>query len=328
MELSEREENRKKLIKSYVNKDIVSEGKPNILIIESTNFCNLKCKMCPRRFMKREVGMMSFDLFKKIIDEGSCLEFVWMHLFGEALFNKNLVQMIEYAKEKGVKVGLSTNSKLLTQNNFDGLLLSGLDILIVNLYDDKQQDGEITVRDVDEIEGFLENKAESDTKIVVQKIKACVEPNLNEMIDRWGRFSNVIPYVKGFHSWADQIEEITEVGIDVVEKDESGEERLCLEPWRGFAVYWNGDCALCCNDYDGKVTVGNVNEESIDDVWNSEKMQDVRRKFVKNDYENPLCRSCFVPCADVSKKVNHFTPYEIEQLAYWIIDEDMNEIKK
>src|SRR5687768_18596097 len=42
---------------------------PEIVQIESTNICNAKCVFCPRDDMHRKQGIMSFDLFKKIVEE-------------------------------------------------------------------------------------------------------------------------------------------------------------------------------------------------------------------------------------------------------------------
>src|SRR5919199_4591880 len=59
---------------------------PEIVQIESTNICNAKCVFCPRDDMHRRQGVMSFDLFRKIVDE--CAELgishVRMHNYGEA----------------------------------------------------------------------------------------------------------------------------------------------------------------------------------------------------------------------------------------------------
>ena len=42
---------------------------PEIVQIESTNLCNAKCVFCPRDDMHRRQGVMSFDLFRKVVDE-------------------------------------------------------------------------------------------------------------------------------------------------------------------------------------------------------------------------------------------------------------------
>src|SRR3954471_12268581 len=66
---------------------------PEIVQIEATNICNAKCVFCPRDEMHRKQGIMSLELFKKVVDE--CAEFgithVRMHNYGEAFVDRKLV---------------------------------------------------------------------------------------------------------------------------------------------------------------------------------------------------------------------------------------------
>ena len=85
--------------------------------IEPTNHCNLGCIMCPQpREMQRVKGMMNFDLYKSIIDElkDTPAEFVYLHQFGESLLHK-ITDMVDYASENGLQVGMSTNGTLLNE---------------------------------------------------------------------------------------------------------------------------------------------------------------------------------------------------------------------
>src|SRR5918912_915819 len=81
-----------------------SPGLPEIVQIESTNICNAKCVFCPRDEMHRRQGIMSFDLFRKIVDECADLRIshVRMHNYGEAFIDKRLVGKVRYEKKKGI----------------------------------------------------------------------------------------------------------------------------------------------------------------------------------------------------------------------------------
>src|SRR4051794_1735514 len=71
---------------------------PEIVQIESTNLCNAKCVFCPRDEMHRKQGVMSFDLFRKIVDE--CVELdithVRVHNYGEPFMDRHLVEKVQY----------------------------------------------------------------------------------------------------------------------------------------------------------------------------------------------------------------------------------------
>src|SRR3954453_3578089 len=77
-------------------------GLPEIVQIESTNLCNAKCVFCPRDDMHRKQGVMSVELFKKIVDECAELNIthVRVHNYGEPFMDRNLVEKVRYAKAK------------------------------------------------------------------------------------------------------------------------------------------------------------------------------------------------------------------------------------
>ena len=70
----------------------------------------------------------------------------------------------------------------------------------------------------------------------------------------------------------------------------------CRFLWIAMVVLWNGKVPLCCVDYEGKVTLGDLNEISINDVWNGEPLRTIRQKHLcKERNEVPLCSSCYSP---------------------------------
>ena len=89
--------------------------------------------MCPRTH-RVELGlwenrMMKLDTFKKIIDEGTKkggLKAINLNNFGEEN-NKNIIEMIEYAKSKGViDIMLHTNGTVMTEELAERIIKSGL----------------------------------------------------------------------------------------------------------------------------------------------------------------------------------------------------------
>src|ERR1700750_2483405 len=90
---------------------------PEIVQIESTNICNAKCVFCPRDDMHRKQGVMSLDLFRKIVDECAALGIthVRVHNYGEPFLDRHLTEKVRYAKSKGIReVGMISNGSLIT----------------------------------------------------------------------------------------------------------------------------------------------------------------------------------------------------------------------
>src|SRR6476646_126129 len=109
---------------------------PEIVQIEATNICNAKCVFCPRDEMHRRQGIMSFELFCKIVDE--CAELgishVRVHNYGEPFVDRKLVEKVRYAKQKGIQeVGMISNGSLITEDVARGMIEAGLDAINISV---------------------------------------------------------------------------------------------------------------------------------------------------------------------------------------------------
>src|SRR5450759_2212264 len=79
-----------------------------IFNFELTNRCPFKCVMCARTYnMTREHGDMTFDIFKRVIDEFIAVNAsyaaaneVWMHGFGESTLHPHLAEFVSYATDR------------------------------------------------------------------------------------------------------------------------------------------------------------------------------------------------------------------------------------
>ena len=69
-------------------------------------------------------------------------------------------------------------------------------------------------------------------------------------------------------------------------------EGRCSAPCDQLIVLANGDVTLCCEDYDGKLAIGNVRENGLVRIWMSEKARAIRNGFSENRVVAPYCRNC------------------------------------
>ena len=57
-----------------------------------------------------------------------------------------------------------------------------------------------------------------------------------------------------------------------------------------------GKAILCCSDYKFEVVMGDVNKESLEDIWNGKKYKEYRNKLKKGTREGlKLCKVCNYP---------------------------------
>jgi tetratricopeptide (TPR) repeat protein/MoaA/NifB/PqqE/SkfB family radical SAM enzyme len=67
---------------------------------------------------------------------------------------------------------------------------------------------------------------------------------------------------------------------------------FCPHPFYDFGVLWNGDVTLCCLDYDGQLKVGNIRDDSIESVMQSEAATDLRASMLGRRPLPPICQKC------------------------------------
>ena len=115
--------------KKFENKKII----PLCIDLEVASVCDLACPHCYRQYIATPDKLMSKELAFKLIDQLAELKvpsvkFNWR---GEPLMNKNLPDIIDYAKQNGVlETIINTNATYLKGNYADELISSGLDLLI------------------------------------------------------------------------------------------------------------------------------------------------------------------------------------------------------
>lgn len=116
-----------KLNKTKLNND------PLFIDVEPTIICNLKCKMCHVPIWNRKHPNLSFGDFKRIIDNFPNLLLVKIQGMGEPLFNKELVDMIKYARKKGIAVRTTSNATILNDEISKKLIESGLNEILFSV---------------------------------------------------------------------------------------------------------------------------------------------------------------------------------------------------
>jgi MoaA/NifB/PqqE/SkfB family radical SAM enzyme len=106
----------------------IAQINPRVVFIEVTNRCNLLCETCPRTFFTREpLKSLTLDEFIFIAEQFPEMQRVLLHGIGEPLLNRELPEIIQYLKERGVNVIFNSNGTLLSDKWEENLIHSGLD---------------------------------------------------------------------------------------------------------------------------------------------------------------------------------------------------------
>ncbi len=279
------------------------KGHPNLVMIENTNLCNSHCQICAHDSMKRPTGIMSDELFEKIIDECAKIgvKHIGIHGFGEPFLDKNFPKKVRYAKEKGIAmVGTSTNASLLTDGFGKKIIEAGLDSINISL-DAATEDTYKKMRynlPYDRVMRNVENFCKYKKSMGLKKPEITVDivavkdnqEDINQFIAKWKRYVNHIN-VTTLHSWGGQF---TQESIDQIHTNLPHLRKPpCRFLWTDMMIYWDGTVPVCCLDYDATFPIGNVSKDSISKIWQSSILGKIREKHFSGAYDEiSICKAC------------------------------------
>jgi sulfatase maturation enzyme AslB (radical SAM superfamily) len=269
---------------------------PENVVIEPTNACNLRCRMCSEWgegvTSRREVGFIARGIWTKALDEiGAWPVRVNLHLTGagEPLLHPEFLDMLRYAKGKGnISVGFLCNATLL--NSVRAESVAGLKIDQVGFSVDGAQQ-EIfehyrvgaTLSEVDENIERLLSLRKADTPRVYLNMVAHQEADIGRFVERW----------KGK---VDVIQVSVKRPVDRSLNRRIVLKKPCPSLDQTLVMGWSGHVVLCCYagsaDY-AKYLIGKFPEENLRDIWCGEPMNRARmlHRMSRPD-EIGLCRNC------------------------------------
>lgn len=252
------------------------------LQIEPTNACNLRCRHCTTQTgpnSKNKKGFMGLELFKKIIDDNPQVTCLILTLNGEPLTHRKIFDMIRYARDKGIYVSIYSNGMLLNEKNIPMIFESGLSEITFSMegigeyYEHNRGKPYKKIESI--INKVLEKRNKRGSKLIVV---------VNATFDEDIRHANIVK-----ETWEGIVDHVMFEPL----MGGSREQRTipCRTLWRNLVVMWNGDVVPCCVDMYGKLVLGNVNQQSLREIFNSPKAQALRKRHLRGDFPK-VCSSC------------------------------------
>jgi radical SAM protein with 4Fe4S-binding SPASM domain len=294
---------------------------PLSLHIQTQSFCNGRCSMCPYPTVSRKLaqGQMEWALFQKIADEAAVepqLASFLFELHNEPLLDKRTFDCIKYIKSINPKKSCSivTNGELLDRFSLDEIIDSNLDLLIVSLNAHSQEVYErINIgldyeRVMKNIARLLSNQT---TRRKLGLSFVATEQNAHELpeaIGYWRKQGVRIRVIAEIANRAGTLESYENLRLKTGYRRTPILSRLwrrlmtnlsrvtgCHLPFTQMNVLFNGDVIICCHDWNRATVVGNVKTSSLREVWNSPRMNEVRRLIVNKKYAQlDSCRDCSI----------------------------------
>jgi len=286
------------LFKLFAQK-IIDYRFPRTFNTEPTNACNLKCCMCPREKSPRKTGDMDWALFEKIVDEAAKYgpRNFTLHKDGEPLMYPRIVDMVRLIKKSNPlnTAYISTNGQLLTRELSEAFIESGLDILHVSIGAARPETyrkvrraslehvEENTIRLLDMKRLAKSAKPDVAVQIIVMEE---TKDEIREFVRKWKK-RGVTVSVPGFLTWSGAVDDAT------LKRQKKTPRYPCHSLWTAPSINWDGTVSICCVDWAAREIIGDLNNEALADIWNSDKIKQYREWHLAGEWDRiQICRDC------------------------------------
>ena len=277
---------------------------PLFIDIESTNSCNLMCPFCSRTAHpeKFKTSFISFDMVKKIIDEGreNNLYGVKFSITGEPMMHKEIHKFVKYAKDSGLAdVYFNTNATLLTRDKAKKLIEAKLDRLSISfegytkeVYESYRVGSrfETVIENIKNLQSLKQELGVVHPKIRVQTV---LLPELLPDLKKYKTFWKGVVDEIGFLDYQPRVEEKDKILVG---------DWACPQLWQRLGILANGTIIPCNHDEDAICSLGNIKNTTIKEVWNSTKLNSMRKKHQHgNAHEIGSCKYCYLRASEINK---------------------------
>lgn len=269
---------------------------PETFTVETILGCDLRCPECAvgGDFITRKKGWMNFERFKIIADKiKPYCKYLYLHIWGEPLLNKDIFKMIRYAS-RFTKTHISTNGNLMTEKTAAKLIQSGVSDIIVSIdgvsqevYEKYRVGGQVgkAVNALKNLEKFKKNfdsKVNIYPQFIVFKHNQHEMQQFNELCRTIG-FKPIFkaPYIRQQNSQF-KLSDYSQFTRPVYQKLPSLRAAMkdCPNAENVFTILLDGSIVLCCHDHGRATCYGNIFDQSVGDIWNSDEFREERHNIL------------------------------------------------
>ena len=263
--------------------------------IEITNICNLNCSFCIKdNRMKKEMIIDEFETVLKKLDKYT--DYIYLHVKGEPLIHNKLDEILSLTNKYKKYVNITTNGVLL-KNKINILKkYNNIRQINISLHSENNKDNYIDdiLDAVDELKTIFivyrfwtlkDNKLDNKMLEYLSKIKEKYNINnelYNEIINGNNlKISNNIYINKDKEfEWPD------------ISNNYYNENGFCYGLKNQIGVLVDGTITICCLDSFGVSNLGNIFNDDIEIIMNSEKVKNIIKGFNNRKVYLDICKHC------------------------------------
>jgi radical SAM protein with 4Fe4S-binding SPASM domain len=300
---------------------------PEDISLEVTNVCNFRCKFCPqslpshqelapKRFLSKE---QAETIFRALRDGGVKTKTIHYTLDGEPFSNRKFHEICEGGRDFGFTTAIfSTNGFFCTKNRLEELPSGVNYVLCIDFCDDRKyfESYRGTPNSWQTVLSNILTAADtlSDITFRLTDISSFTIRDAKELAmryealkTRFAKYQSVTVGQRIFHNATGL--------IHIDGKPPSKIYHLCPYPWTSLVIASNGDVVACCRDLQHRTVLGNLLGESLQQIWNGDRMQAMRAALVMKLPETiSACAGCDLPYDSAKFSAKHLVRTAVKRL--------------
>ena len=255
------------------------------IYLEITNNCNLDCSFCVKN--KRDKKFIDMKDFELILDKlKGYTKYLYFHVMGEPLLHPYINDLIDLAS-KDFFINITTNGYLIKriENNKN---IRQINISLHSFDDKYKKSFDEYINDIfDTVDKLILNNTIVKYRLWVEGVYK------NDIIKR-------LETKYGIKIDSDSVKLADNVYYEVEEEfiwpsldnDYYCEKGSCRALRDHIGILVDGTIVPCCLDSEGKIKLGNIYKNEINDIINSGLFKEMKQGFLNNKKIHELCRKC------------------------------------
>lgn len=268
------------------------------IYVEITNICNLSCSFCPQNDRTKEfMDIATFeDILKKI---KPYTDYIYLHIKGEPLMHKNILEFMDLATKYGMKVNITSNGTILNEEILKKESLRQINFSLHSFEDEQNIEKEKYLND---ILNYAVIASEQHKKIISLRLWNLTDNNFNDNKSTLSKIEEFFDYK------FDEKEFQRGRGIKLKDKIYLNFETVFVWPTldtdfyeeKGFChglnshlgILVDGTVIPCCLDEKGIINLGNIKKNSLEEILESQRVKNIIDGFEKRYAAEELCKKC------------------------------------
>ena len=301
---------------------------PWVIFVDPAMSCNQQCKFCYHSSNNIK-GIMQWDLYKKIISDihlfESQIKTLRLYAFGEPLLNPKFSDMVKYAKDEQVaeNIDTTTNGSLFNPKLNLSIIEAGIDRINISVIGINAEQYKSFSNYSINFEQYVDNIAHlyhnRNKCIIFIKINGDVisKEDQQKFLEIFTPISNGIGIEHIINCWQlPELDNIKNKEVGVYGQPISHVE-ICSYILYSCCVQFNGEVSACFLDWNRKLIIGDVKEQSLVDIWNGKPLQQLRKiMLLKQRNILEICKNCDQLISGMPTSVDDYADSLLERYGF------------